>query len=232
MELQKETKQHGKWYQDACGAAFAFELLGERWSLLIVRELLIGPRRFSELRASLPGISAKVLTERLTSLQCSGLVLHRKLPPPASVQVYELTEWGQAAEPAMLELCRWAVRSPAHDPTLYLSPTALLLSLKAMFDPAAAQGVSMAIGFDVGGSEFVIGVEGGRLDIRRGEVEQADVIFRADVPLPLLQVFFGKAPPELIEAAGDLQIEGARERAAEAAGLFTFPAKIAPPPGG
>ena len=68
MKLQKETESHGKWYQDACGTAFAMEIIGERWALLIIRELMLGGRRFSDLRASLPGISAKVLTERLTGL--------------------------------------------------------------------------------------------------------------------------------------------------------------------
>ena len=88
MKLQKETKplsEHGKWYADACGTAFAMELVGERWSLLVVRELMLGPRRFSELRKALNGISAKVLTERLESLERAGAVIKRTLPPPASV---------------------------------------------------------------------------------------------------------------------------------------------------
>jgi DNA-binding HxlR family transcriptional regulator len=82
------------------------ELVGERWSLLIVRELMFGGRRFSDLRGGLPGISAKVLTERLEGLEQAGIVQRRQLPPPASVQVYELTKWGYSAETAIKEPCR------------------------------------------------------------------------------------------------------------------------------
>ena len=98
------------------------ELVGERWSLLIVRELMFGPRRFSDLRASLRGISAKTLTERLEAMQNAGIAQRRELPPPGKVQVYELTEWGYRAEVALMELGRWAALSVRHDPTLPLSP--------------------------------------------------------------------------------------------------------------
>ena len=102
MKLQLETKLHGKWYDDACGTAFAMELVGERWSLLIVRELMYGPLRFSDLRAGLPAISAKVLTERLAGLENTGILVRRKLAPPAAVQVYELTKWGASARTCLL----------------------------------------------------------------------------------------------------------------------------------
>ncbi len=80
-------------YEDACGAAHALDLVGERWALLVMRELMLGPKRFSDLRADLPGISANVLTQRLEGLDAAGVLVRRKLPPPASVQVYELTLW-------------------------------------------------------------------------------------------------------------------------------------------
>ena len=98
---------HGRWYNDACGTAFGMELVGERWSLLIVRELMFGALRFSALRANLPGISAKVLTERLEKLEGAGVLVHRTLPAPSSARVYELTRWGYAAEPLIQELGRW-----------------------------------------------------------------------------------------------------------------------------
>ena len=103
--------RHGKWYDDACGTAFAMELIGERWALLIVRELMFGGRRFSDIRASLPGLSAKVLTERLEALEQAGIVARVRLPPPASAQLYELTELGLAADEAIMALGRWAARS-------------------------------------------------------------------------------------------------------------------------
>src|SRR6188474_465582 len=150
MKLQKETvssrESHGKWYSDACGTAFAMELVGERWSILIIRELMLGGRRFSDLRGSLPGISAKVLAERLAGLEQAGVLVRRKLLPPAASQVYELTEWGYLAEPAIQELGRWAARSPRHDPQLPLSPVSFMLSLRTMIDHAAAARLDVSVG--------------------------------------------------------------------------------------
>src|ERR671917_2501717 len=101
MKLKKITKTHApprRSYEDACGAAHALDLVGERWALLVMRELMLGPKRFSDLRADLPGISANVLTQRLEGLEASGILARRKLPPPASAQVYELTPWGYESE--------------------------------------------------------------------------------------------------------------------------------------
>ena len=123
-------------YDDACGTAHALDLIGERWALLVMRELMLGPKRFSDIRADLPGISANVLTQRLEGLEGAGLLVRRKLPPPTSAQVYELSQWGYEAEPIVKSLGRWAARSPAHDPTLPLSATSLMLSFRTMFSPA------------------------------------------------------------------------------------------------
>ena len=125
-------------YDDACGTAHALELIGERWTLLVLRELMLGPRRFSELRADLPGISANVLTQRLAELEQRGLVRRRKLAPPASVQVYEATAWGLEAEPIVQALGRWAARSPGHDPTLPISGVSILLSFRTMISAKRA----------------------------------------------------------------------------------------------
>ena len=98
MQLEKITKprqsEEKRRYDDACGLAHALELIGERWAMLVLRELAYGPRRFSELKADLPGISANVLTQRLTELEARGLVRKTRLPPPASVQVYEAPNGG------------------------------------------------------------------------------------------------------------------------------------------
>src|SRR5436305_2577010 len=118
MKLQKLTKEEKRRFDDACGLAHAMELLGERWAMLVLRELAYGPRRFSELKADLPGISANVLAQRLGELEERGLVRRVKLPPPASVQVYQATEWGLEATPIIASLGKWAARSPLHDPTL------------------------------------------------------------------------------------------------------------------
>ena len=95
-------------HPDGCGIAHASDLLGQRWALLVVRELLLGPKRFTDLRAGIPDISPNVLGQRLRELEESGIVRRRKLAPPAAVQVYELTEWGRDLEPAVLALGRWA----------------------------------------------------------------------------------------------------------------------------
>src|SRR3954464_12995369 len=144
MQLEKVTKnrkgEEKRRYDDACGLAHALELLGERWAMLVLRELAYGPRRFSELKADLQGISANVLTQRLTELEARGLVRKIKLPPPASVQVYEATEWGLEAVPVIASLGRWAARSPWHDPTLPMSHVSLLMSMETLLSPQLAKG--------------------------------------------------------------------------------------------
>jgi len=229
MKLQKETdsaEKHGKWYADACGTAFAMELVGERWSMLIVRELMLDGRRFSDLRASLPGISAKVLSERLAGLERAGVLAKRKLPPPAAAQVYELTEWGYLAEPAIQELGRWAARSPEHNPQLPLSPVSFMLSLRTMIDREAAKSLALTVGVTVGGESFVADLKGGEMPVRRAEPGEGEVTFAADAPLPLLRVFYGTQPLEEAEREGGVRITGDRELARRFVALFALPEKV------
>jgi DNA-binding HxlR family transcriptional regulator len=229
MKLQKETESpetHGKWYGDACGTAFAMELVGERWSMLIIRELMLGGRRFSDLRASLPGISAKVLTERLAGLEQAGVVVKRKLPPPAAAQVYELTEWGYLAEPAIQELGRWAARSPEHDPTLPLSAVSFMISMRTMLDREAAEGLAITVGFETGGEQFVARLAGGALPIVRQEIAGADVTFRAATPMELAALFYGKMPLDDWAAGEGRAIEGDRALAERFVDLFWLPEKV------
>ena len=231
MKLQKETNLrrtgHGRWYDDACGTAFAMELVGERWSLLVVRELMLGPRRFSDLRASLPGISAKVLTERLASLEEAGVLAKRRLPLPAPAQVYELTEWGYCAEPLIQELGRWAAMSSRHDPTLPLSPVSLMLSMRTMFDPAKAGVMEAVIGFDVGGEQFVARMNDGTLPIERANPRSAQAVFRAPDAMVVAGLLYAGAPVEDLEAGAGLVIEGDRELALSFADIFELPAPLA-----
>src|SRR3982750_1569942 len=145
MKSQKDTKEGltaaRRSYDDACGAAHALDLIGERWALLVMRELMLGPKRFSDLRAALPGISANVLPQRLEGLEAAGVLTRRKLPPPAGAQVYELTPWGYESEPIFQALGRWAARSPRPDPSLPLSAVSLFLSFRTMLDPQRAKGL-------------------------------------------------------------------------------------------
>ena len=229
MELLKETKSgpavHGRWYDDACGTAFALEVVGERWSLLVMRELMLGPRRFTDLRASLPGISAKVLAERLAGLEASGAVLREMLPPPAAVQVYGLTEWGYRAEPIMQELGRWAASSPLHDPTLPMSAVSMMLSLRTMFDPERAAGRRAWIGFCIGGDTFVARLKDGELVIARRPFDSPDFVFIAADAQVLVALFYGKIDPGALEETGALRIDGDRGAALAFVDLFELPAR-------
>src|SRR3982750_2197536 len=183
MELEKVTEgqrgQEKRRYDDACGLAHALELIGERWAMLVLRELAYGPRRFSELKADLPGISANVLTQRLGELERRGIVRKTRLPPPASVQVYEATPWGLEATPVIARLGRWAARSPLHDPTLPMSHVAVMMSLQTLFSSERAGGLAASVGFRLGEARYVAILEDGRLGVERREIGDCDVLFTA-----------------------------------------------------
>lgn len=202
----KRKSEPRRGYDDACGTAHALELIGERWALLVLRELMLGPRRFSQLRADLPGISANVLTQRLSELEERGLVAKKRLPPPASVQVYEATEWGLEAEPIVQTLGRWAARSPRHDPTLPISGVSILLSMRTMMNAKRAKGIDARIGFRFGPDSYVARLRKGQIKIRRGEIEACDLVVAADPPANLAAVMYGKAPYDLIEWSGDRKL--------------------------
>src|SRR5215218_10762595 len=127
--------------QDGCGIAYASELLGQRWALLVVRELLLGPKRFTDLRTGIPDVSPNVLGQRLRELERAGILRRRRLAPPAAAQVYELTEWGRELEPAILALGRWATASASFPRDAQMGPDSLVLALKTTFDPAKADGL-------------------------------------------------------------------------------------------
>jgi DNA-binding HxlR family transcriptional regulator len=204
----------------------ALELVGERWALLTLRELMFGPRRFGELRAHLTGISAKVLTQRLGGLEAAGLVVRVGLPPPASVQAYDLTDWGREVEPILQTMGRWATRAPQHDPTLPLSPASAMLSLRTMIDAEKAQGLRLTIGFDMGDDRFRATLDEGRLEIVRGDPAGADVIVTA-MPTPLAVWIYVKRPLAEAEADGSIRIAGDRAKALAFADLFALPEKAA-----
>ncbi|MBO9499497.1 MAG: transcriptional regulator [Novosphingobium sp.] len=241
MELPKETtvsddpseSAHGRWYGDACGTAFAMELVGERWSILLVRELLLGGRRFSDLRRALPAISAKVLTERLARLEAAGVVGRRQLGPPAPAQLYELTEWGRYAEPAIIELSRWALRSPRHDPTLSLSPVALMLNLRTTMDRAAAQALSASMRFEIGpadqGDRFTARLTKGELVLARADDSDPAPDFTVWVgkPLAFLRFVYGRQDLAALEAEGGLRITGDVVLAKKVFAAFSLPPKVA-----
>lgn len=228
MELEKITDSRNgpsrRRYDDACGTAHALDLIGERWALLVLRELMLGPKRFRDIRADLPGISANVLTQRLEGLEAAGLVVRRRLPPPVSAQVYELTPWGYEAEPIIQTMGRWATRSPAHDPTMPLSATSLMLSFRTMGDPERMRGLAARIGFRIGEETFLLRLADGRMAVDRGPVEGADLVFTGPAPA-IAGAIYGGVPLEALEAEGALGLEGDRALAERFTTLFPLPPK-------
>ena len=223
MELEKVTttrrSDERKRYEDACGLAHALDLIGERWAMLVLRELAYGPRRFSGLKRDLTGISANVLTQRLNELEARGLVRRSRLPPPASVQVYEATDWGLEAIPVIANLGRWAARSPLHDPTLPMSHVSLLMSLQTLIAPDRAEGFDTCVGFRLGDADYVATVSHGRLDVDRREPTDCAVTF-VGTPTAVAGVIHGGAPFETI------QVEGDQALARRFIDLFVLPAKV------
>ena len=220
----KSEKVTSRWYDDACGTAHALELVGERWALLVIRELMFGGRRFADLRRGLPGISANVLTQRLQALEAAGVVARRTLPPPASVQLYELTPWGYEAEPFVQSLGRWAARSPGHDPTLPLSPASLMMSFRTMFGPDRAGDMRLTVAFRLGTDRFAAKVEAGTLFIERSESDAADAVVTS-APEVVAGIVYGGRPIADAVASGELSVEGDVAAFARFTGLFTLPPK-------
>lgn len=229
MKLEKITKKNDtinqRTYEDACATAHGLDLVGERWALLVIRELMFGAKRFSDLRKGLPGISANVLTQRLEGLEMVGILLKRRFPPLASVQVYELTEWGYQMEPVFQALGRWAARSPFHDAGLPFSAASLMLSLRTMIDMERSRDIHAKIGFQLRNEAFVVQIDDGRLEVKRAETDRADVIFDGS-PEILAACIYGGQPLKLLEDTGMLKISGDHELAAKFVTLFPLPEKV------
>jgi len=225
VQLEKLTKDSNhkekQRYDDACGLAHALHLIGERWAMLILRELAYGPRRFSELKSDLPGISANVLTQRLNDLEGRGIVRKTTLPPPASVQVYEATPWGLEAAPVIGALGKWAARSPLHDPTLPMSHSALMMSFETLFDPSRADGMDARVGFRFGKTGYIATVRDRAISVERREPEGVEAMFSGS-PTSLVAVIHGQVDPELV----GVEIDGDAAIAERFKTLFPLPAKV------
>lgn len=194
---------------DGCGIAHASDLLGQRWALLVVRELLLGPKRFTDLRAGLPYISPNVLSQRLREFEASGIVGRRTLVPPAATQVYELTEWGRELEPAVLALGRWASHSPSFPAGVEMGPDSLVLALKTTFQPEKADGLDARYELWLGEIPYEIRVRDRALEAERGESAAAGATIRTD-PDQLAGVVFGGTPLRKAVKSGELEVEGDR----------------------
>jgi DNA-binding HxlR family transcriptional regulator len=215
-------------YRDGCSSAHALDLVGERWALLIVRDLLFGPKRFTDLHAGLPQSSPNVLTQRLRDLETAGIVHRRRLPPPASANVYELTEWGAELEPILLGLQRWGVRSPSFPGDVPVGCDAAMLALKNGFDPTVASDVGVVAEVRFPGDTFALTVDDGRIEIGRGPAERPDVVLTTD-PTTLESVAFHLRSVAAAERSGDLIVEGDRAHLDRLLTVFTVPQTEAAP---
>lgn len=215
-------------YEDGCAAAHALDLIGERWALLVVRELLLGPRRFTDLREALPGISPNVLTQRLTDLEVIGVLRRHRLPPPAASWVYGLTPWGRELEPVLQQLGRWGARSPVRRADAPISLATLITAMKTMFRPQA--GLEATLALHIGPDAFGVRLGGGGIEIERGTPQNPDAALRGDVPT-LGGLIFGGLPLEEAEAAGGVGVEGDRALAERFLHLFPLPEPVELPVG-
>jgi hypothetical protein len=191
-----------------------------------VRELMFGGRRFSDLRSGLPGISANILAQRLAGLERVGIIRRRRLPPPASAQLYELTPWGYEAEIILQELGRWATRSPLHDPTLPLSAASIMMSFRTMYSRERAKGEAATIGFRLGDEAFLVDLGPKGIRARRAEPEGCALTVSTN-PMSLASVVYGGRPVADAEANGELKLTGDRALFDRFAGWFPLPDKIA-----
>lgn len=189
-------------YADACGIARALDVVGERWALLVVRELLLGPQRFSDLRRALPAASSNLVADRIRELEDRGVISRRTLPPPAASQVYELTEWGRQLEPIVLALGEWGLHVPLPPEPMTLSATSILLYLRSSIDPG-----KHTYRVELDGRVWTIRAEASDVVVEPGEPAHADGSIRTD-PKTLNTLLEDPAALREAVAAGTVEISG------------------------
>jgi DNA-binding HxlR family transcriptional regulator len=209
-------------YGDRCGVARALDIVGERWALLVVRELLLGPKRFTDLRAGLPHVGPDVLAQRLRELEQSGIVRRGTLPPPAGSRIYELTVRGRELEPVVLALGRFGSVAPFPPGEAEIGVDALVIALKSLFAPGAGDGRAASYELRLGEQRFAIDVADGRIEIARGDAPAPDAIIETD-PGTLASVLWHGRKLDEARRAGDVAIEGDRRSVTRFLALFPLP---------
>jgi DNA-binding HxlR family transcriptional regulator len=204
-------------YDQFCGIARALDLVGERWALLVVRDLLLGPKRFTDLRRGLPGIGTNILAARLKELERAGVVRRRMLPPPAASAVYELTEYGRALEGPLLAFGRWgALTMGRRNDGQALRSEWLVVALKAFFRPEAARDLSATVELRFDDGTFLARIDRGSLLVQPSVRDGADLVLTTE-PETLIGYLAGaEVPAAALAPEGD---EGLLERLPE---LFGF----------
>lgn len=217
----------GRSYGDRCGAARALDTVGERWALLVVRDLLLGPKRFSDLQAGLPRISPDVLTQRLRELTDAGVIHRRKLPAPASSWVYELTEWGRELEPILTSLGRWGARAPLPTGQTRIGVDSIILGLRTTFSPERAEGLSATYALRLGDEPFRLTISDRTLDVHREVIDQADAAIDTN-PATLEALLWGGGSLQRALRAGQISIDGQRGLIERFLKLFPAPPAALP----
>ncbi|NUL43926.1 helix-turn-helix transcriptional regulator [Cellulosimicrobium funkei] len=222
-------------YADACGITRALDVIGERWAIPVIRELVFGPRRYSDLRVALPGVSTNILGSRLKELAEAGVVAQRRLPKPAASTVYELTAWGAELEPTLISLGRWAAHTPFDLVEQALSASSFALSLKTTFDPEGAAGVTMDVRLVMNDDVFDVRISAGTFSICRSlepesiasqsgmQPSMAPSIQLHGNPKVLADVIHGHADPAESAACGSVRLEGTPDAVATFASCFSIP---------
>lgn len=196
-------------YNQYCAVARTLDVVGERWSMLVVRELLDSPRRYVDLQSGLPGVSTDMLAARLRTLEQAGVITRRTLPPPAASKVYELTPLGQELRPVVTELARWGLRQlgePGEDDAFQLHW--ITPSLRAMFHPEAARDITLTVEFRIGTDALHVRIDNGTLDTFPGHTNDPDVVLIFDDAATLAEL--GRDPTTAADAVstGRLRIQG------------------------
>jgi DNA-binding HxlR family transcriptional regulator/putative sterol carrier protein len=210
-------------YGDGCAIARALDLVGERWALLVVRELLLGPKRYTDLRRGLPNASPNVLSQRLGELERAGVVRRYKLPPPASSRVYALTDWGLELEDIVMSLGRWGARSPTPPGDAPIaSADSIILALRARFDSSAAHGLRARYELRLGEDRFRIEVADDEMKVARGDADRADARIDTD-PDTINAVLWGGRALADAQRSGRMTIEGDKAAVERFIRLFPLP---------
>lgn len=189
-------------YDEGCLAAHALNLIGDRWALLVVREMMFAPKRFQMLRAGMPGITASVLNGRLAQLQEAGVVDHDQ-----RLGVYSLTDAGRGLLPVLEALCHWALTVPGHDPSRFISPSALMISMGVNLMRARIRGREALAGFDFGKEAFEMRLADGRLSTAAVAQPDAPFVLTGNGNAMAAAVY-GTAPLPLLIAKGFINAEG------------------------
>ncbi len=203
-------------YDEGCLAAHALNVIGDRWALLLVRELVFAPKRFQMIRAGLPGVTASVLTARLTQLEQAGVIGHDQ-----RLGIYSLTEMGRGLLPVLEALCRWALTVPGHDPTRFISPSALMISMGVNLMSERAGWRDMRAGFDFGGEAFEMRLSKGRLHTTAVTIPEAPFVLAGNGNTLAMAVYGARDLPTLI-GQGIVSVSGDVDAAGSFLSLFSL----------